>query len=343
LEEPLPAYGSCNLSSINLSECVDFPFTEKATFNFEKFDYIVKKAVDYMDDILDEAIENNLYPLEKQKQMVIDWRQIGIGVMGIADMLIKLGIKYGSKESLDICDKIGFKMINSALQESALLAKEKGIYPKYKEEVILNSEFFKYNAYPETIELIKKYGLRNSQLLTIAPTGSLSTMWGISGGIEPIYQIMYTRKTESLHDEETEYKVFTPIVKEYMNKFNIEDENDLPNYFVTAYDLNYYDRIDMQSIWQTHIDASISSTINLPFTTSSNQVEDLYIYAWEKGLKGVTIFRDGCKRSGVLTSNKTNEYEKVEDGRCLSCGATRSLIKTGGCVLCVECGHSPCS
>jgi ribonucleoside-diphosphate reductase alpha chain len=343
LEEPLPAYGSCNLSSINLSECVDFPFTEKATFNFEKFDYIVKKAVDYMDDILDEAIENNLYPLEKQKQMVIDWRQIGIGVMGIADMLIKLGIKYGSKESLDICDKIGYQMINSALQESALLAKEKGVYPKYKAEAILNSEFLQYNAYPETIELIKKYGLKNSQLLTIAPTGSLSTMWGISGGIEPLYSISYTRKTESLHDEETEYKVFTPIVKEYMNKFNIEDENDLPDYFITAHDLNYYDRIDMQAIWQTHIDASISSTINLPFTTSVNQVENLYIYAWEKGLKGVTIFRDGCKRSGVLTSDKTNEYEKVEDGRCLSCGATGSLIKTGGCVLCVECGHSPCS
>ena len=125
-----------------------------ATFNFDKFNYIVRKAVDYMNNILDEAIENNLYPLPQQKQMVIDWRQIGIGIMAIADMLIKLGIKYGSKESIEICDKIGFQMINTALQESTLLAKDKGVYPKYKEEAILNSEFFKYNAFPETIEMI---------------------------------------------------------------------------------------------------------------------------------------------------------------------------------------------
>jgi len=313
-----------------------------ATFNFDKFNYIVRKAVDYMNNILDEAIENNLYPLPQQKQMVIDWRQIGIGIMAIADMLIKLGIKYGSKESIEICDKIGFQMINTALQESTLLAKDKGVYPKYKEEAILNSEFFKYNAFPETIEMIKKYGLRNSQLLTIAPNGTGSTMLGISGGIEPLFAVSYTRKTESLHNEDTEYKVFTPIVQEYMDKFNIEYEENLPDYFITAYDLNYYDRIDMQAIWQTHVDASISSTINLPFITSSKEVEDLYLYAWKKGLKGVTIFRDGCKRAGILTTeDNKEEYEKAS-GICQDCGSN-NLIKSGGCVLCLECGFSPCS
>jgi len=232
-------------------------------------------------------------------------------------------------------------MINSAIQQSAILAKEKGIYPKYKKDCILKSPFFKYNVYNETVELVEKYGLRNSQLLTIAPTGSLSTMLGISGGIEPIYDYFYTRKTETLHEEETEYKIYTPVVKEYMDKFNIKNENDLPDFFVNSKVLNYIERIDMQSIWQKHIDASISSTINLPFTTSVKQVEDIYIYAWEKGLKGVTIYRDGCKRSGVLTSDNKKEYEKAH-GICQDCGSNQ-LIKDGGCVLCLECGWSPCS
>jgi ribonucleoside-diphosphate reductase alpha chain len=295
-----------------------------------------------MDNILDEAIENNMYPLTEQKQMVIDWRQIGIGIMAIADMLIKLGIKYGSNESINICDKIGFQMINSALQESALLAKEKGIYPKYKREAILNSKFLKYNAFPETVDMIKNYGLRNSQLLTIAPTGSIATMLGISSGIEPIYQYSYIRKTETLHDEDTYYTIFTPIVKEYMDKFNIKEEKDLPSFFTNAYELNFYDRIDMQSIWQSHIDASISSTVNLPYITSVKQVEDLYIYAYERGLKGVTIFRDGCKRTGILTTEENKpEYEKAV-GTCKDCGSN-NMIKSGGCTLCLDCGYSPCS
>jgi ribonucleoside-diphosphate reductase alpha chain len=262
LEEPLPANGSCNLISINLSEFVVYPFTAEAYFDYIKFKETVMHVVEYMNDLLDEAIEYNLYPLEVQRQSVIDWRQIGIGVMGIADMLIKLRIKYGDKNSLLLCDKIGDEMINSALQKSALLAREKGTYPKYKADRILRSQFLQYNAYPETIEMIRKYGLRNSQLLTIAPTGSLSTMLGISGGIEPIYQISYTRKTESLHNEDTYYKVYTQIVKEYMEMFRIQDEADLPDFFITTSDLSYFERVDMQAIWQMHIDASISSTVN---------------------------------------------------------------------------------
>ena len=338
----MPKYGSCNLCSINLSEFVLYPFTDKAEFDYDKFNYTVRKAVDYMNGILDESIYHKLYPLEQQRQMVIDWRQIGIGIMALADMLIKMGIKYGSKESLELCDRIGFEMINSALQQSALLAKENGTYPKYKKEVILNSKFLKYNAYPETIKMIEQYGLRNSQLTCIAPTGSVSTMWGISGGCEPIYEYYFTRKTESLYDEDTYYKIFTPIIKEYMDKFNIKDEEELPEFFTNAIKLNFYDRVNMQSIWQLHIDASISSTVNLPFTTTAKQVEDLYMYAWEKGLKGITIFRDGCKRVGILTNDKNKQQYEKANGKCDDCGGT-NLIKDGGCVLCLDCGWSPCS
>ena len=341
-EEPLPPYGSCNLSSINLSEFVINPFTDKAYFDFDKFNETVKLAVRYMNDILDEAIEFNMYPLEKQRQMTKDYRQIGIGAMGIADMLIKLKIRYGSKESLNICDKIGFEMINSALQESALLAKETGTYPKYNKETILKSKFLQYNAYPETIKIIKEYGLKNSQLLTLAPTGSISTMLGISGGIEPIYNYSYTRKTESIHDEDIYYKVYTPIVEEYMKKFNIINEEDLPKYFTNAMLLNPFERIDMQSIWQTHIDASISSTLNLPLATSVSQVEALYIYGWEKGLKGMTIYRDGCKRGGILSTDDNKNINIIKGSKCPECGKEET-IKSNGCELCLNCGFSPCS
>lgn len=136
---------------------------------------------------------------------------------------------------------------------------------------------------------------------------SLSTMLGVSGGIEPIYANYYTRKTESLHGHDEYYKVYTPIVKDYMESNGITDDRDLPDYFVTAQNLNYKERIDMQAVWQKHIDASISSTVNVPNSFTVKDTEDLYMYAWEKGLKGVTIFRDGCKRAGILSTNTSHE------------------------------------
>jgi ribonucleotide reductase alpha subunit len=231
--------------------------------------------------------------------------------MGKAETFIKLGIRYGGKESLELVDKIGRLMINAAMQQSAILAKEFGTYPKYKKSV-METPFFKENANEETKRLVEKYGLRNSQLLTIAPTGSLSTMLGISGGVEPIFMLSYFRRTQSLHNEEVTYKVYTPIVEEYMKVKGIEKEEDLPDIFVTAMSLDHRERINMQSIWQKYIDASISSTVNVNKDFTVDEVFDLYMYAWEKGLKGVTIFRDGCKRAGILTSDGGSDDKKDE-------------------------------
>jgi len=138
-------------------------------------------------------------------------------------------------------------------------------------------------------------------------------MLGISGGIEPIYNISYNRKTESLHGEDKYYKVYTPIVKDYMNIKNIESEEDLSDIFVTAMTLDYKDRINIQSIWQTYIDASISSTVNVNNEFTIEEVEQLYLYAWKKGLKGVTIYRDGCRRSGVLSTETKKEDKPKEN------------------------------
>jgi len=357
-EEPLPAYGSCNLSSINLSEFVKKPFTKHAYFEFERFGEMVREGVIYLNEVLDENMK--LHPLPQQREMAAEYRQIGLGIMGLADMFIKLGVKYGSDESISLIHKIGHVMINEALRQSALLAKEYGPYPKYKRDAVLNSPFLLSNAASDVLDLIKEYGLRNSQLLTIAPTGSISTLIGCSNGVEPIFQISYTRKSESLHLVDTYYKVFTPIVKEYMNKNKITREEDLPDFIVTAYDIDYKKRIDVQAAWQQYIDASISSTVNVPYDFTVEEVEDLYYYAWKKGLKGVTIYREGCARSGILITDRAKEtrLEKIErlknelnqlaaeqlkedPDHCPMCGG--KLIHSGGCAECQDCGYSPCS
>ena len=311
-EEPLPKYGSCLLGSINLSEFVKHPFTDDASFNYESFDSCVWKSIIALNNVLDEGMP--LHPLPQQRQSVKEWRQIGLGIMGLADMLIKMGITYGGSMSLSICDSIGYHMINAALQSSAMLAHDFGTYPAYDEDSIMKSNFYKYNANNKTKTMVEKYGLRNSQLLTIPPCGSIATMIGVSGGIEPIFANYYTRKTESLNNEEKYYKIFTPIAWEYLQKNNLgEDETKLPSYFITSEEINYRDRVDMQSTWQYHIDASISSTVNLPNETPLKDVEDLYLYAWEKGLKGITIYRAGCKREGILVADDTKDKTDVND------------------------------
>jgi ribonucleoside-diphosphate reductase alpha chain len=274
-------------------------------------------------------------------------------------------------------------MLNESVKQSALLAKEFGTYEKYNKEAIFNSKFFIENIDEDVKELVNQYGLRNSQLLTIAPTGSISTMLGISGGIEPIFNISYIRKTTSLHDEDVCYKVYTPIVKEYMQINNIDNEDDLTDkdldILTTAMNLKAIDRIKMQSTWQKNIDASISSTINLPFDATVEDVYDIYMSAWKNNLKGVTIFRDGCKRSGILINEKPKETIKEEVitkeetinneisqelqdheypvGRmelqsqseietnekfiCPECG-NEAIVPTGGCGFCFQCGYSKC-
>ena len=356
-EEPLPPGGSCLLGSINLAEFVVEPFTNNAIFDIQKFKNTVADCIIGLNEVLDEGLE--LHPLKEQKESVRQYRQIGLGVMGIADMLIKLNIRYGSKKSIDLCEKIAKIMLNSAVKQSALLAKELGSYEKYNKEAIFKSDFFINNIDEDVKELIKEYGLRNSQILTIPPTGSISTMLGISGGIEPMFNTSYIRKTESLHDEDVFYKVYTPIVKEYMDINDILDDNNLPDIFETAMTLKSEERIRMQEAWQKYIDASISSTINLPYEATVDDVYNIYVSAWKHKLKGVTIYRDGCKRSGILLNDKADKKDKrdidknkdettitIEDGVeefvCPECG-NKTVIPTGGCAICLQCGYSKCN
>lgn len=299
-EEPLPSGGSCLLGSLNLAAFVE-TINGQPQFKMDEFRKAVSIAVYGLNDVLDEGLP--LHPLEVQRDSVRDWRQIGLGIMGLADMLIKLGMTYGSQESLEICDDIGWNLANEALSTSMAIAKIKGEYPMFSDKV-WESDFYKKHIGVSAT-------LRNSQLLTIAPTGTLSTMLGISGGVEPIFANYYTRRTESLHGEEKEYKIFTPIAWEYLQSHGYgEDETKLPSYFITSADIPYRNRIDMQAVWQRHIDASISSTVNLPNSATVDDVKDLYLYAWKQGLKGITVFRDGCKRLGILTTDNKESDEQ---------------------------------
>ena len=304
-EEPLPAGGSCLLGAINLAA-----FVRNGKFDWDDFNRTVNIAVKALNNVLDEGLER--HPLAEQRKTVRDWRQIGLGIMGLADMLIKLGIEYGSPDSITLCDAIGYSMARNAIVASADIAGYAGCYDKYDEQYVTTSPFFAEHIKPDDEEawsFVEANGLRNSQLLTIAPTGSISTMIGVSGGIEPIFANYYERTTKSLHGHDEVYKVYTPIVKEYMDAHGIKDELDLPSYFVTSATIPIKRRIDMQSVWQKHIDASISSTVNLPNEATVDDVKDLYMYAWEKHLKGITVYRAGCKRAGILNADTNKDDE----------------------------------
>ena len=193
-----------------------------------------------------------------------------------------------------------------------------------------------------TYKYVETYGLRNSQLLTIAPTGTLSTMLGISGGIEPIFANSYTRKTESLHGHDEYYKVYTPIVQEYMDAHGLKDESELPKWFVTSSDISPRDRIAMQAVWQDSIDASISSTINLPETATVEDIKDIYMTAWEMGLKGVTVFRNGCKRTGILTTDSKEVTTCTDESEApkynyITPVSRKSIGTTHGNTYCKKC------
>ena len=315
-EEPLPAGGSCLLGSINLSAFVG----DDKNFDYDRFSQVVRDAIDALNDVLDEGMQ--LHPLEEQRNSVRDWRQIGLGIMGLADMLIKMEVAYGSAESIEICDTIGRVMAYNAIWESAELAFHyREPYPKYKGSVRDSTFYTKHIERMSCVDdLVKAHGIRNSQLLTIAPTGTLSTMLRISGGIEPVFANYYERTTQSLYGKDVVYKVYTKIVDDYMKANNITDDNDLPEWFVTAQTLNYKDRINMQAVWQSHIDASISSTVNVPNDFTKEQTYDLYMLAHDKGLKGITIFRDGCKRTGILNTSNANNMEPSKTPEKLSRG-----------------------
>lgn len=336
MEQPLPKNFCCNLGSINLSEFVIDEYTDRARFDYGSFRNAIQISIRTLDKLVDE--NKDRHPIQEQKDNSMNYRNIGLGVFGMADMLFKLRIKYGSKESKEFLDKLFNFMFREAVICDVKLAKKLGVFPKYSQKV-WESNIIKNHFTKGEIDNLKEYGLRNCSLLSIAPTGTIATMLGCSGGAEPEFAISYTRKTDNLKES---YKIYCAEAQYYLDKFG---KDSLPDYFVCSADINWKDRVEVQGVIQKHIDTAISSTVNLPYETTVEEVEQLYLYAWEKGLKGVTIFRDGCKRLGILTvdskeNDKKDETEKsvkpyeIERGYIIQAddnvvGKKRSIM--GGC------------
>lgn len=292
-EEGLPAYGVCNLGSINL-----VPFVKESG----KFDYdLLRKHVSVAVRFLDNVVDSDIYIFDEIKKTQLKGeRRIGLGTMGLGDALIKMKIRYGTDESLKVINKI-YKLIrDTAYEASSDLAKERGAFPKFNAEKYSQGEFIK--KLPSTLRnKIKRQGIRNSLLLMQAPTGSSSLLSGVTSGIEPVYEFSFIRR-----DRLGEHKIYHPLYEKW-RKANPSSER--PEYFVSAKNLSPKEHIGVQAAIQEYVDASISKTVNAPETFTVDDVKRLYTLAYELGCKGVTFMRAGS-RPGVLESIESKEEAK---------------------------------
>lgn len=327
-ELPLPDYGSCNLGNINLSAYVREPFDEKAWFDFTALTHDVPIYVKALNDVLLEGRE--YHPLKGQREAIRKYRQIGLGVTGLADMLIKMRIMYGSKEACQLVSEIYRVIINQSVIASVDYAVDHN-YPSYKGFNVgdfCNCTFAKKVLDRETKDYVKAKGkVYNSQFLTIPPTGSVSIVLGnCSSGVEPNFAWQYNRKIETIYEEPRKVLVTAGIIKEYVEYLNsrldvdmtvekLLKSGELPPYFVTATKgVTYMQRVTMQSACQDYIDGAISGTVNLPNDATVEDIIDLYKEAWLQGLKGITVYRVGSEREGILTevTPVTLDETKVE-------------------------------
>ncbi|MGD9910292.1 MAG: adenosylcobalamin-dependent ribonucleoside-diphosphate reductase [Candidatus Izemoplasmatales bacterium] len=380
-EQPLVPHGSCNLGSINLNAFVKNPFKENATYDWDRFDFVVGEMIYALDDLL--TLLGDRHALKEQRDHVKAFREVGLGVMGLADLALSMRLAYGSPEFLTFLDELMSKMINSAAKATALRAKELGAFPRFDYDKISSSSFYKATILPETDALIKQYGMRNSRLLSIAPTGSISNILGVSGGVEPFFQINYTRRIVSMFEAEKTITIWEKTPVALAQAMDVLPEN-LPDWaLITSQNIDFIDRANVQSTIQKYVDTAISSTFNIPNDASVEDVMNIFITAWEKGLKGATVFRDRCAKIGILAGinedtkdlnpaphpdveleekwtdknkNVTKEYvthlhihntgytpEKMDKEYCPVCGAV--LIKKQGCVQCnnPECDYEKCA
>lgn len=309
-EEPLTDGSACLLGSMNIAS-----YVSNKEFDWEEFSSDVKTATIALNEALVEGTP--LHPLQIQRDSAAKWRAIGLGIFDLAGALVKLGITYGSSDAIEFAKKLTSVMLVYSYMQSCDLNKD-NLLPLNN---LFESEFYNKQILPYLPEeYIGKYPL-NSQLLTIAPTGTLSTMLNaLSGGGEPAFALSYTRTTKSLHGKDVTYEVHPKLVTDYMSQHNCTFDQ-LPPEFISSDKLSWKQRIDMQAALQTSIDASISSTVNLDEDVTVEEVYDLYMYAWKKGLKGVTIFRRNCARAAILNDRPQKETPKeLQRGEIIKAG-----------------------
>lgn len=302
-EIPLEAYGDCCLGNLNLSRFVEDEFQPSARLDWPALEKAVRYGVRFLDDVLD--YNSDKHPLKEQAEASLLSRRIGLGFTGLGDMLCQLRLKYDTDQAVETVNQIFERIKNLAYDESVNLAIEKGTFKKYDREKHFRSPFLGRLA-PSVQERIKNHGLRNVAMLTVPPVGSGASLAGTTSGVEPIFDLTYTRRSESLSQEY--FKVYHPLVKKYMALFNLKDESELPDFFVTAHKITAEKRVLMQATIQKHIDHAISSTVNLPRQTTLEEVSRIYFLAWKMGCKGITVYREGS-REGILISAEESKQK----------------------------------
>ena len=363
-EQPLYAYDSCNLGSINLANMLK-PVNSHYEVDWDEVRRITKLGIRFLDNVIDA----NSYPIKQIEEMTHSIRRVGIGVMGWADMLIKLGIRYDSNEALALAENVMSFITNNARQMSQELAEERGPFPEFK-----NSIWYKLGYKP----------LRNSTVTTIAPTGTISIISnGVSQGIEPIFSVVYMRNVaeslgSNLIEVNNEFERYAlennfyseELMKKLAGRISVQDVEEIPEkirkLFVTAHDIAPEWHIKMQAAFQKHVDNAVSKTINFPSHATPQDIENAYKLAYELGCKGITVYRDQSKSNQVLNvANEQNQTtlkslkEKHEgnanitnfdastyvisaakEKQCPECGTT--MIAGEGCFTCPKCGFSLC-
>lgn len=353
-EQPLLAYESCNLGSINLVKCVKRLGRggKKMEIDWRKLERLVRLGVRFLDDVIDVCS----YPVEEIELMTRRTRKIGLGVMGFADLLVNLGIAYASNAGLKIGEKMSKFLQNVARDESRKLGEKRGSFPAFK------GSLWEKQGYKQ---------MRNSTVNTVAPTGTISIIAGCSSGIEPLFALSYVRKnildvdnTEMLEvnkffEKTARQRKFysKQLMREISETGGINDLKGVPKeireVFAVSHEIDWLWHVKMQAVWQKHIDAAVSKTINMSNSATPDDVREAYMLAYESGCKGITVYRDRSKGRQVLNvGSGASSQPMVDDQRkwvgngyaqeemCPECGG--EVIFKEGCAICLACGYSKC-
>lgn len=312
-ELPLGAWGSCNLGSINLAKFVDM---RTGKFCWDSFIDTVHVAVRALNDALDYSYDKQ--PYEENRKYIRNWRPIGLGVFGYADMLVELGLKYGSEEALEFTRKLFHCLTNEAVKASALLCQDYfNTFGEYDYDKTADSKFFQ-SLDDDTKKCVKEYGLLNGQIISVAPTGSISLLAGrYTGGCEPIYKLYYERTTHKLEEQGKTFRVFSHSIEDLLVRNELpmdtsaEDIKKMFPYVIESHDVEPIRRILTQATMQKYVDNSISSTVNLPESATPDDIFAIYDAAWQTGCKGITVFRDNCARGNILGLSKKEEKPTI--------------------------------
>ncbi len=383
-EVPLLPYEACNLGSINLGRMM------KKTSNGWEVDWnLLEKTVRTAMRFLDNVITVNNYPLPQISKMVQNNRKIGLGVMGWADMLMKAEISYASKEGTHLAGEVMEFIDYVSKTESVEMAKERGRFNNF-EGSIYDSDHYLYNKFKgkssgkitdeqwyELDNQIKKYGLRNATTTCIAPTGTISMIAGASGGVEPLFGLVFSR----LIMDKTEMLEVNPIFKDYMISHGLYSEelmskiakdgsvahidgisDEIKHIFVTAHDVTPYWHVKMQAAFQLHTDNAVSKTVNFVESATRDDIKEAYVLAYKNGLKGITVYRNNSRQFQPMNldskkkeetikikpvekkKDETQDYNptgEIKEVKCPECGTKIQMAE--GCFICPNCGYSGCS